>query len=655
MNGVNGDHVLLNGTNGSSTVPTYIYPPPDLRGKSYCVQQGLVLNTLEIVDKTASWVARKGPQFEDRIREKEEGNPKFSFLNVGDAYYPYYHKKLQDIISGKDDASTPTRQTAAAHPAQPAKPAAPKEPEQFEFILDLPPMSAQDLDVIKMTAQFVANNGQRFMDDLVRREGGNYQFDFLRPNHSLNRLFNTLVEQYSKVFLPPQDLRNRLLSNSKDKFGVLERVKSRAEYEAYLQSEKQKQDDAEEQERVAYNSIDWHDFVVVETVEITEADEQIQLPPPTSLEELQSMSLAQKRRADIIGEEPIEDGAESMDTDAPVVEESSTIAPPPSISSTPRPVDPSIKIKTDYVPKSMRPRQVETKVCPICSQRIPVDQMNEHVRVELKDPRYKEQRRIYEERISSTNLLEEGGDVASNIRNLARSRTDLFGTDEATQRRRQREEEERARARERESNVWDGHTATKDLTSARMNTPAEEQAAMKRREAERVAAIGPQVRSAQPYPPQGFPGYPPYGAPPPTGPPTHQGGGRPAPGPPGPPGPPSKRARTDMPNGQLYPEASWAQLYPHPITIRIQVPILENEALITKYPQVAEIGGDLVDVPDLRMNTLISTLKDRVSQRLGVPAGKQILSFRNQPTKNAANLAQLNAADRDIFVLGVRK
>lgn len=46
---------------------------------------------------------------------------------------------------------------------------------------------------------------------------------------------------------------------------------------------------------MAYASIDWHDFVVVETIEFTEADEQMELPPPMSLSELENMSLAQKR------------------------------------------------------------------------------------------------------------------------------------------------------------------------------------------------------------------------------------------------------------------------------------------------------------------------------------------------------------------------
>lgn len=58
-------------------------------------------------------------------------------------------------------------------------------PSDFEFIADPPSISAFDLDVVKLTAQFVARNGRQFLTNLMHREQKNYQFDFLRPQHSL--------------------------------------------------------------------------------------------------------------------------------------------------------------------------------------------------------------------------------------------------------------------------------------------------------------------------------------------------------------------------------------------------------------------------------------------------------------------------------------
>ena len=48
--------------------------------------------------------------------------------------------------------------------------------------------------------------------------------------------------------------------------GVMGNVRYRAEWERQQERQKKKEEEAKEKERVAYASIDWHDFVVVETV-----------------------------------------------------------------------------------------------------------------------------------------------------------------------------------------------------------------------------------------------------------------------------------------------------------------------------------------------------------------------------------------------------
>lgn len=81
----------------------------------------------------------------------------------------------------------------------------PKEPPpDFEFMADPPSISAFDLDVVKLTAQFVARNGRQFLAQLMQKEQRNYQFDFLRPQHSLFNYFTKLVEQYTKVWIIEQ-------------------------------------------------------------------------------------------------------------------------------------------------------------------------------------------------------------------------------------------------------------------------------------------------------------------------------------------------------------------------------------------------------------------------------------------------------------------
>jgi splicing factor 3A subunit 1 len=50
------------------------------------------------------------------------------------------------------------------------------------------------MDTIKLTAQFVARNGQKFLQGLTERENSNHSFDFLKPTHGLFGYFTTLVE-----------------------------------------------------------------------------------------------------------------------------------------------------------------------------------------------------------------------------------------------------------------------------------------------------------------------------------------------------------------------------------------------------------------------------------------------------------------------------
>ena len=63
----------------------------------------------DIVDKTASFVARNGPEFEHRIRQNEVKNPKFNFLNLTDAYHAYYQHKVKEFKEGKGRANRQTR------------------------------------------------------------------------------------------------------------------------------------------------------------------------------------------------------------------------------------------------------------------------------------------------------------------------------------------------------------------------------------------------------------------------------------------------------------------------------------------------------------------------------------------------------------------
>ena len=440
-----------------------------------------------IVEKTAGYVARNGAVFEDRIRDKEKHNPKFSFLSPNDAYAPFYAWRLQEVRDGRGTAISAGRVGEAA-PSQPEKPKGPAAPPEFRFSARMPNISAQDLEVVRLTALFVAKNGRSFMTTLSQRETRNFQFDFLRPQHSLYQFFSRLVDQYTTLLQSMSSEGEKakrarmyeLEQYANDKFSILGRSKQRAEWVRYQEEQKQKKEEAAEKEQLEYAQIDWHDFVVVETVLFEEADDQADLPPPTSLNDLQSASLEQKAAMSLQPyDRRIEEAMPSAEDYSLFYgqqrqpEQTSYAMPPPSYNfieqqqqqpqtmdyqpNAPLPFSAQnneeeraiaersrareqaqaaqaaakggagqpMRIREDYIPRAQAKRQsAQTAICPNCKQPVALDELDHHMKVELLDPRWKEQRQKAESRATTTNLSV--NDVAANLKRLTSQRSDVF-------------------------------------------------------------------------------------------------------------------------------------------------------------------------------------------------------------------------------------
>jgi splicing factor 3A subunit 1 len=104
---------------------------------------------------------------------------------------------------------------------------------------------------MKLTALFTARRGRSFLATLSAKEGRNYQFDFLRPTHSLFGFFNRLVEQYSKVLYPSKDILDQLKEKTADgaRWKYLEQARRYAKWQKYKREKDQKRKDDQEAER----------------------------------------------------------------------------------------------------------------------------------------------------------------------------------------------------------------------------------------------------------------------------------------------------------------------------------------------------------------------------------------------------------------------
>jgi Surp module len=133
---------------------------PSSRDQRYVRAPSENVDIAEIIEKTASYVSRNSKDFEERIRKKERANPKFAFLNPVDPYFKYYEWRLTELQTGGTKSSTPFP-TRTLTP-QIKKPTGQPRPPPYYFSGKLPPMSAQHLDILRLTALFVARHGNPF-------------------------------------------------------------------------------------------------------------------------------------------------------------------------------------------------------------------------------------------------------------------------------------------------------------------------------------------------------------------------------------------------------------------------------------------------------------------------------------------------------------
>ncbi|KRY21911.1 Splicing factor 3A subunit 1, partial [Trichinella patagoniensis] len=488
-----------------------IYPPPEIRN---------------IVDKTASFVARNGFEFESRIRQHEINNPKFNFLNPGDPYHAYYQQKIRDIADGKCTEMQTTKPQAGPTTQSKLQEAIklvdwiPRDPPpEFEFIADPTTINALDLDLIKLTALFVAKNGRHFLTQLMTRESRNFQFDFLKPQHSNFAYFTRLVEQYTKIILPPKDIVQKLENECRGMRPVLDLVKQRVDWEQYQRRIKEREDAEAERERLAYSMIDWHDFVVVQTVDF-QPQETVGLPPPCTPKDVGARILAQQRMEankvsaqsiemevdsdeEVSGQQLAGEGVENqpfLGGDQGAIAFSNEegmgalhqqVPKPKAVHEVtqPQPAPPrpeNVTVRKDYNPRSRLLEKVQSEqkwvISPLTGEKIQADKLTEHLKFNTVDQQYFVQKeRELQERQEEELVFALGSDISANIKAFAERRSDIFGVGskgaEQTMIGKKLGEEDIRKVDPK--TIWDGHQASVETTSkaAQAKVNVEEQIA----------------------------------------------------------------------------------------------------------------------------------------------------------------------------------
>lgn len=278
-----------------------IVPPPSVR---------------TILEKTASAVGKK-PQLERLIFVKHADDSKFSFLHEADPFHAYYREKVEEAraelpektsaldsdagaaedIKRSDSKSIPGSVSASQEVApslsklnaerlraEKQRPLPEKPPPDDVFsVPDTSPMPSNlALDVIKLVAEFDVRCGREFTMTLASREYRNHLFDFLQPTHPHFFIFQRLVEAYNAIIRPAVG-RDDILATLAEEAASRSRLFKRVWYDHDWRQLKETDDSnagGSLMDGPLHAQIDWHDFVVAETVDIDESDEDLPAPLP---------------------------------------------------------------------------------------------------------------------------------------------------------------------------------------------------------------------------------------------------------------------------------------------------------------------------------------------------------------------------------------
>ena len=224
-----------------------VIPPPEIRS---------------VVDKTAEFVAKMGDEFEKKVIQQQGKDRKFGFLLADNPYRRYYEQRVKDLREGRtgqisavpkalEDLRREEAQKAADGPASKKKSQLFMLKDEIEvaapgadmYAISYPSgIGLKDIERMKLTALFVARNGELFAEGLAHRESRNKDFDFLSEDSDLHTFFTKMVETYSRVLLIPKETKEWVdaISKQKNWRKVLEKCTQRWVYESRENQKKKK-------------------------------------------------------------------------------------------------------------------------------------------------------------------------------------------------------------------------------------------------------------------------------------------------------------------------------------------------------------------------------------------------------------------------------
>mmetsp|Transcript_13833 Transcript_13833/g.29069 ORF Transcript_13833/g.29069 Transcript_13833/m.29069 type:complete len:703 (+) Transcript_13833:227-2335(+) len=302
-------------------------------------------------------------------------------------------------------------------------------------------LTSTQIETIQLVAQFVAMDGRGgpLLPALVNREWSNPDFAFCQPRNIHFAYFSALVDAYRKTI---SELTTAADSKAEAQAATMESSKQqqnledalndaayRTEYERELERRRQKQQEnpnTMEDGEIA-NVIDWHDFVVVETIDFP-IEERVDIGV-SMLPTKKGSTTAISTTNTVVTAENGDLGASAAGTAAATNSNSNDMDMEESSDDDEDDADSNIRVVPSYTPRVVGTFDPSTAraVDPLTGKSVSVADMPEHMRIQLLDPKWAEERKKFQDKQKDSNLV--GGDaVVANIARLAAASTNTNTT-----------------------------------------------------------------------------------------------------------------------------------------------------------------------------------------------------------------------------------
>ena len=272
-------------------------------------------------------------------------------------------------------------------------------------------LTPTQIETIQLVAQFVAMDGKGgpFLPALVSREWSNPDFGFCQPRNIHFSYFSALVDAYRKIITDyveaakAKEQQADAKPTTKSKYtmqAALDDAAYRTEYERELERRRQtQQENSNVEDGEIANTIDWHDFVVVETIDFP-IEEQVDVGL-SMLPTKEATTTAQVAPAAAPSNDDMEESSEEED-------------------------DPNIRVVPSYTPKVVGTYDPSTAraIDPLTGKSVAVADMPEHMRIQLLNPKWAEERKKFQDKQKDSNLV--GGQAV--VANFARMSSNQGGT-----------------------------------------------------------------------------------------------------------------------------------------------------------------------------------------------------------------------------------